>query len=125
MDLHDPPDDTSQDDDLAFWTEVDRRKRMAEPGDARKEPSATPCEVCGRVSISVRQSRLPLPVSCAYCARCDQEGFEPIRVVEAFVAERVEGQRLGEWLELPDAERRHYDEILRRSLAFQAPEWLE
>jgi len=28
--IHDPPDDTSGDDDLAFWAEVDRRMAVAD-----------------------------------------------------------------------------------------------
>ena len=38
--LHDPPDDTSHDDDLGFWNEVQRRQRESELGDLAGEESA-------------------------------------------------------------------------------------
>lgn len=84
----------------------------------RPDPPA--CEVCGETAVTVRQSRLPLPASCAYCARCDQTGLEPVQLVEAFMAHRHDGQRLDEWLELTATERKQCDVIVGRSLAFHA-----
>ena len=86
--------------------------------EGRATLAPTPCEVCGGPSDTVRQSRLPLPVSCAYCTRCEQEGLGPAHVIEAFIVDRVEGKRTDEWLEFTLAERKRCDEIVKESLIF-------
>ncbi|HXH89190.1 MAG TPA: hypothetical protein VNI55_11375 [Gaiellaceae bacterium] len=88
---------------------------------ARRDESLEelPCEVCGAAAITVRQSRLPLPVSCGYCESCDQLRLEPHSVIEAFLAvqHELDDRAAGE----PElAPKSVTDEIVRRSLAFHS-----